>query len=89
MAAGLLVVNLAPAAALLVCWVLYLSLTVAGQSFLAFQWDALLLETGFLAIFLAPLHLTPRRPASEAPPAAVSIPVPASRSRSSPSRLSS
>jgi hypothetical protein len=29
---------------------LYLSLTIAGQ-FLAFQWDNLLLETGFLAIF--------------------------------------
>ena len=31
---------------------LYLSLSVAGQDFLSFQWDALLVETGFLAIFL-------------------------------------
>lgn len=30
----------------------YLSLSSAGQDFLAFQWDALLLEAGFLAIFL-------------------------------------
>src|SRR5437867_3862744 len=31
-------------------WVLYLSLVVVGQDFLSFQWDALLLEAGFLAI---------------------------------------
>jgi predicted DCC family thiol-disulfide oxidoreductase YuxK len=33
-------------------YVLYLSLDIAGQDFLSFQWDSLLLETGFLAIFL-------------------------------------
>jgi len=33
-------------------WFLYLSLFVVGQVFLSFQWDILLLETGFLAIFL-------------------------------------
>jgi hypothetical protein len=33
------------------CFVLYLSLSSIGQPFLSFQWDALLLETGFLAIF--------------------------------------
>src|SRR5579863_5191472 len=33
-------------------YLLYLSLSVAGQDFLSFQWDSLLLETGFLAIFL-------------------------------------
>ncbi|MDQ2945771.1 MAG: lipase maturation factor family protein, partial [Acidobacteriota bacterium] len=31
---------------------LYLSLCSAGQDFMSFQWDMLLLETGFLAIFL-------------------------------------
>ena len=37
----------------LVClYVLYLSLCTAGQEFLSFQWDFLLLETGFLATFL-------------------------------------
>ncbi|HLH00569.1 MAG TPA: lipase maturation factor family protein [Bryobacteraceae bacterium] len=37
----------------LVClYFLYLSLSTIGQNFLSFQWDALLLETGFLAIFL-------------------------------------
>jgi len=37
---------------LLLCFVLYLSLSLAGQDFTAFQWDSLLLESGFLAIFL-------------------------------------
>jgi predicted DCC family thiol-disulfide oxidoreductase YuxK len=37
---------------LIVCYLLYLSLTTIGQDFLSFQWDILLLETGFLAIFL-------------------------------------
>jgi predicted DCC family thiol-disulfide oxidoreductase YuxK len=31
---------------------LYLSLDTAGQIFMSYQWDALLLEAGFLAIFL-------------------------------------
>jgi lipase maturation factor 1 len=33
-------------------YVLYVSLFQAGDQFLSFQWDILLLETGFLAIFL-------------------------------------
>jgi len=37
--------------ALVLLYVLYLSFSLAGQEFLSFQWDALLLETGFLAIF--------------------------------------
>ena len=37
----------------LVClYVLYLSVCTAGQEFMSFQWDFLLLEAGFLAIFL-------------------------------------
>jgi len=37
----------------LIClFALYLSLCSAGQDFMSFQWDMLLLETGFLAIFL-------------------------------------
>jgi len=39
--------------ALVCAYVLYLSLSVIGQNFLGYQWDALLLETGFLAIFLS------------------------------------
>jgi len=38
-----------------ILFVLYLSLVVAGQAFLSFQWDYLLLESGFLAIFLTPV----------------------------------
>lgn len=34
-------------------YVLYLSLVSVGQEFMGYQWDALLLETGFLAIFLS------------------------------------
>jgi hypothetical protein len=40
--------------ALVAAFVLYLSLYHAGQIFLTFQWDGLLLEAGFLAIFLSP-----------------------------------
>ncbi|XP_060100474.1 lipase maturation factor 2-like [Heteronotia binoei] len=41
----------------LVLWALYLSLYQVGQVFLYFQWDSLLLETGFLAVLVAPFHL--------------------------------
>ena len=37
---------------LLVAWVLYLSYVSIGQDFFFFQWDLLLLEAGFLAMFL-------------------------------------
>ena len=33
-------------------FLLYLSLVTAGQVFMSYQWDALLLEAGFLAVFL-------------------------------------
>ncbi len=39
-------------AAAFVCWLLYLSIVSVGQPFSNFQWDALLLECGFLALFL-------------------------------------
>jgi hypothetical protein len=35
-----------------VLWALYLSIVNVGQTFYAFGWETLLLETGFLAIFL-------------------------------------
>ena len=40
-----------PRAALAGCLVLWLSICNVGQDFLSFQWDVLLLEAGFLAIF--------------------------------------
>src|SRR5207247_395586 len=50
----LLIAGVVPVVSLIALFVFYLSLTIAGQAFLSFQWDILLLETGFLAIFLAP-----------------------------------
>src|SRR5438270_6294332 len=56
----LLICRIAPAISLGVLFVFYLSLSIAGQAFLSFQWDILLLESGFLAIFFAPWQLWPR-----------------------------
>jgi hypothetical protein len=55
----LLIFRVAPALMLFACWLIYLSLVTAGQVFMSFQWDILLLEVGFLAIFLAPFNLRP------------------------------
>ena len=54
-AAIAVIIGVARRAALLVAFVLYLSLVSIGQAFLSFQWDFLLLEAGFLAIFLLPI----------------------------------
>ena len=51
-----------------VCWAFYLSLVHLGQDFLSFQWDVLLVETGFVALLLSPwAGLLPRRPRDEPP----------------------
>ena len=59
---------LAPAGGVALVWVAlfgcYLSLFAVGQTFLSFQWDILLLETGFLCVFLCPTA----RPCSKSPP---------------------
>ena len=55
----LLILGIAPAPCLALLWLLYLSLVTVGRDFLGFQWDNLLLETGLLAIFFAPLQLLP------------------------------
>jgi hypothetical protein len=59
---GLVFLGVAPLLLLPLAWLLYLSLTVAGQDFLQFQWDALLLETGFFAIWIAPAGFLPWGP---------------------------
>lgn len=59
--AALVVLDLWTLPALAGLWALYLSVFYAGQDFLGFQWDILLLETGFLAIFFAPLSWPGRR----------------------------
>ncbi|XP_036762669.2 lipase maturation factor 2 isoform X1 [Manis pentadactyla] len=43
----------------LLLWAAYLSVCQVGQVFLYFQWDSLLLETGFLAVLVAPLRQRP------------------------------
>ncbi len=74
----LLIVGIAPALSLVALFVFYLSLILAGQTFLSFQWDILLLETGFLSIFLAPWRIWPRElfwwPGAAIPATAVSRP---------------
>jgi len=49
----LLIFNVLPRLSLLLLYVLYLSLFYAGQEFTGFQWDLLLLESGFLALLLS------------------------------------
>jgi predicted DCC family thiol-disulfide oxidoreductase YuxK len=66
----LLIVGIAPAPCLALLWLIYLSLATVSRDFLGFQWDNLLLEAGFLAIFFAPLQLLPR-PSREAPPSRI------------------
>jgi lipase maturation factor 1 len=63
----LLIAGVAPVPVLILLWVLYLSLLHVCGVFLGFQWDILLLETGFLSIFLAPLDLLPQWPPAYSP----------------------
>lgn len=56
---GIAALGYAQAEALFLSWLFYLSLCKVSWPFLGYQWDALLLEAGFLAIFYAPLRLTP------------------------------
>jgi hypothetical protein len=65
--AGLLVAGFAPAPVLILLWAFYLSLFNVGRVFLGYQWDILLLETGFLAIFIAPFELAPSFPPAASP----------------------
>jgi predicted DCC family thiol-disulfide oxidoreductase YuxK len=49
----LLIFNVLPRLSLVFLYAFYLSLFYGGQVFMGFQWDLLLLETGFLAILLS------------------------------------
>ncbi len=51
LAALLLIIGWLPRIFAGACWLLYLSIVSVGQPFTSFQWDALLLEAGFLALF--------------------------------------
>ena len=52
LASILLAAGWLPCASAIAAWFLYLSISISGQVFLEFQWDYLLLEAGFLAIWL-------------------------------------
>jgi hypothetical protein len=68
-AVALLVVGgIAPIPALLVLWIDYLVLSSVGAEFLSYQWDALLLETGLLALLVAPPVWRERRDRLMDPP---------------------
>jgi hypothetical protein len=59
-AALLLVLNLWPRGMLVVCFVCFLSFVSAARDFSGYQSDGMLLEAGFLSLFLAPGGLRPR-----------------------------
>jgi len=59
--AGLLIVGVVPGPILALLWLFYLSLVTVSREFLSFQWDNLLLEIGFLAIWLVPWRIRPAR----------------------------
>ena len=63
-----LILGVLPLPTLVALWLCYLSLFHAGQDFLSFQWDILLLEAGFLAVFLAPISLRSRVASDPDPP---------------------
>ena len=63
-----LIVGLFELPILCLLWAFYLSFLNVGSDFLSFQWDSLLLETGFLSIFLVPLTLKWSRKATFSPP---------------------
>ena len=62
-----LVLGLWPAMAALMAWACYLSFAAAIPVFLNFQWDALLLEAGFLLIFFVPWAWSSRSGSSTPP----------------------
>lgn len=55
----LLLLRVLPLPVTIGLFVLYLSIDTVGQVFYSFQWDSLLLETGFAAILIAPWGLRP------------------------------
>jgi len=66
----LLIFGIAPAPCLALLWILYLSFATVSRDFLGFQWDNLLLEAGFLAIFFAPPQMLPKF-SRETPPSKI------------------
>lgn len=72
LASVLLLFGIASPLCLAILWLLYLSLTTVCGVFLQFQWDNLLLEVGFLAIFLGPFNFF-SRPSRERNPSMIIV----------------
>lgn len=68
--AALCIVGYANAISMALLWALYLSIVQVGQRWYAYGWEGLILETGFLGVFLCPL-LDPRPFPRTPPPIAV------------------
>ena len=62
-----IVFNLWPRAALVVCFVCFLSFVAAAQDFSSYQSDGMLLEAGFISLFFAPPGLRPGLGAAHLP----------------------
>jgi lipase maturation factor 1 len=63
----LLLLNIWPRGALLLCFAAFLSFVAASQDFSSYQSDGMLLEAGFLSLFFAPPGLRPRLGVAHAP----------------------
>ncbi len=55
----LLIFNIIPVMSAFLIWVTYLSLAIGGQVFTGYQWDILIIEAAFIALFLAPWKVAP------------------------------
>ena len=56
----LLLIGIVPMVGAVGLYILYLSIVGIGQPFFPFQWDALILETGFSAILVTPFGIWPK-----------------------------
>ncbi len=72
-ASVLLVANLWPRAMLVACFLCYLSFVTAAQDFSGYQSDGMLLEAGFISLFLAPGGLFPGWGATRLAPRAAQL----------------
>jgi hypothetical protein len=72
LASVLLTINIFPRAMLILCFICFLSFVSAASDFSGYQSDGMLLEAGFISLFLAPPGFRPRL-ASQSPPMRASI----------------
>src|ERR1700676_3791342 len=72
LASVLLTINIFPRAMLLLCFLCFLSFVSAASDFSGYQSDGMLLEAGFISLFLAPPGFRPRL-APQNPPMRASI----------------